>query len=107
MCEIPVTKTPRILAAVKNLSTPSITHERLFHFGPVRKVLTVCARAESIAWRGFWRVADVEKLRKALEKRDAPFRGTKARKAGCVNPAASFFFAFGIDLEAHGAASAL
>jgi hypothetical protein len=89
MSETPATKTPRILAAVKNLSTLSITHRWLLYFEPGGKVLTVCARAKSPVWRGFGRVADVEKLRKALEKRALSFAGTKARKAGCVKRASS------------------
>jgi hypothetical protein len=56
-------------------------------------VLTVCAQAEILVWRGFWRVSHVEKLRKALEKKALQFRGIKARKSGRVNPSATFSFA--------------
>jgi hypothetical protein len=94
-------KTPRILAAMKNLSTPAITHDWLLHCGPGRKVLTVCAQAKSLVWRAFWRSADVEKLRKALEKKAISLRGTKAEKAGCVNLAASFFMRYEIELAHH------
>jgi hypothetical protein len=73
MCEIPATKTPRILAAMKNLSTPSITHDWLLHFEHGRKVLTVRGQAKSPAWRGFWSVGMWKKLRKALEKKALSF----------------------------------
>jgi len=92
---------------MKNLSTSSITQCWLLRFEPGGKLLTVGARAKSLVWSGFWRVADVEKLRKALEKKALSFRGTKARKAECVKRAASFFLASGIDLNAHGVASVL
>jgi hypothetical protein len=87
MCEIPATKTPRILAAMKNLSTPSITHDWLFHFEPGRKVLTVCAQAKSLVWHGFWRSRMWKKLRKALEKRAGIICGIKAGNAAPVKDA--------------------
>jgi hypothetical protein len=82
MSEIPAIKTPRILAVVENLSTSSITYDWLLHFEPGGKVLTGCAHAESPVWRGFSRVRDVEKLRKALEKKTASAHGIRAGKRG-------------------------
>jgi hypothetical protein len=73
-------KTPRILAVVENLSTSPITDGWLLPFEPGTKVLTVGMRAKSLVWRGLWRVDDVEKLRKALEKRAGVVRATKAKK---------------------------
>jgi hypothetical protein len=73
MCEIPATKTPRILAAMKNLSTPSITHHWLLHFEPSRKVLTGCTQAKSLVGHGFWRIADVEKTEEGFGKKDVLF----------------------------------
>jgi hypothetical protein len=73
MCEIPATKTPRILAAMKNLSTPRITHAWLLRFEPGGKVLTVCSCAKSLVWRGFWRSADVEKTEEGFGKKGTLF----------------------------------
>jgi hypothetical protein len=90
MAEIPATKTPRILAAMENLSTLSVTHLGLLCFEQGGKVLTVCARAKRLVWRGFWRVSGVEKTEEGFGKKGALSRGTKAKTAGCVNLAASF-----------------
>jgi hypothetical protein len=34
------------------------------------KMLTVCARAKSLVWRGVWRVSDVEKTEEGSGKKD-------------------------------------
>jgi hypothetical protein len=81
--KFPATKTPRILAAMKNLSTPSVTHDWLLHFEPGRKVLTVCGRAKSPVWQGFWRIMDVEKTEEGFGKKAGMVRGTKAKER-CV-----------------------
>jgi hypothetical protein len=81
MAEISATKTPRILAAMKNLSTLSVTYLRLLHFEQGGKVLTVCARAQSLVWRGFWRVSGVEKTEEGFGKKDALFARNTTRKA--------------------------
>jgi hypothetical protein len=91
MAEIPATKTPRILAAVENLSTFSVTYLRLRHFKQDGKVLTVCEGAKSVVWQGVWRGNDVEKTEEGFGKKGALSRGTKAEAAGCVNLAACFF----------------
>jgi len=63
----------RILAAVKDLSTLSITEDWLY-FRPLSgKMLTGSVYGRSLAQRWFPSEFGVEKLRKALEKRADDF----------------------------------
>jgi hypothetical protein len=91
MSKILTTKTPGILAAMKNLSTLSVTHAWLLYFEQDEKVLTVCEPAKSLVWRGFWRVSDVEKTEEGFGRKDAPSRGTKAKKPDASSSAQVFF----------------
>jgi hypothetical protein len=88
--KFPATKTPRILAAMKNLSTFSITHDWLLHFEPGRKVLTVCGRAKSLVWRGFWRIMDVEKTEEGFGKKGRDGSRNKSKKGRMRQPHRKF-----------------
>jgi hypothetical protein len=91
MSEIPTPKTPRILAAMKNLSTFSVTHIRLLHFEQDEKVLTVCGPTKSLVWRGFWRVGDVEKTEEGFGKKALLLAEQEQEKVDASSSAQVFF----------------